>query len=171
MTIREANSADTESVGHLILQSLSQHQAWDSARFGLLPDVRKAYRQWFGRLAEDPRAAVLIAETDGKVVGFLVVTVERDAPIYRITEYAQIHDLWVAEEHAEAAKTLILAAEARFAGSGITQLRATTAAANERVRKLLEASGFSVCTIDLLKQIPAARPRKSAARDLPPAKL
>jgi len=35
------------------------------------------------------------AEREGKLVGFLVATVEKEIPIYRLDSFGFIHDVWV----------------------------------------------------------------------------
>jgi L-amino acid N-acyltransferase YncA len=122
--------------------------------------VGKEYRRWFGRLAEDPRTTILIAEENGKPVGYMVATVRQDRPIYRTGDYVVIHDLWVENPDGDAGRALLKDAAERYAAAGVTQLRAATAAANERVRTLLKSAGFRVCQIDLLMELPAPKPRK-----------
>jgi L-amino acid N-acyltransferase YncA len=168
MTIREATPADIDSLGPLLLKHLARQELWDGSRYGLHPDMGREYRRWFGRLAEDPRSTVLVAAGEAGFVGFLVATVHRDRPIYRTGEYAVIHDLWLDDEAGDdAGREMLKFAAQRFAASGITQLRAATAAANERVRALLQGCGFHICQIDLLKELPAPKPRKQSVR--PPA--
>jgi L-amino acid N-acyltransferase YncA len=164
MIVREATTADSDAVAPLILRCLTQHESWDAARYGLAPEVEKEYRRWFGRLAEDPRTTILLAELEGRPVGYLVATVHRDRPIYRTGDYVVIHDLWVEDSAGEAARELLQDAAQRYAAAGVSQLRAATAAANERVRTLLKSSGFRVCQIDLLMELPAPKARKKPAR-------
>jgi L-amino acid N-acyltransferase YncA len=164
MQIREATTADTEVVAPLILKVLAQHEVWDPARYGLAADVAKEYRRWFGKLAEDPRTTILIAEDLGRVVGYLVATVHHDRPIYSTGDYVVIHDLWVDEGGAEAGRELIKAVAEHYAKTGVTQLRAATAAPNERIRALLQSAGFRVCQIDLLMELSKPKSRKTARR-------
>jgi L-amino acid N-acyltransferase YncA len=165
MVIREATTADSDAVAPLIIACLAQHESWDTARYGLTGDVEKEYRRWFGRLAEDPRTTILIAEEDGRPVGYMVATVRRDRPIYRTGDYVVIHDLWVENPDGDAGRELLKNAAKRFAAAGVTQLRAATAAANNRVRTLLESTGFRVCQIDLLMELPAPKTRKKARKE------
>lgn len=164
MIVREATTADSDAVAPLIIACLTQHEAWDAARYGLKTDVEKEYRRWFGRLAEDPRTTILIAEDNGRPVGYMVATVRRDRPIYRTGDYVVIHDLWVENPDGEAGRELLKDAAERYAAAGVTQLRAATAAANERVRTLLKSTGFRVCQIDLLMELPVPKKRKRPAR-------
>lgn len=164
MIVREATTADSDAVRPLILACLTQHEKWDAARYGLAAQVEKEYRRWFGRLAEDPRTTILIAEENGRPVGYMVATVRRDRPIYRTGDYVVIHDLWVETPDGDAGRELLKHAAERYAAAGVTQLRAATAAANERVRTLLKSAGFRVCQIDLLMELPSPKPRKRPAR-------
>jgi L-amino acid N-acyltransferase YncA len=164
MQIREATSADTPALAPLILKCLTQHQSWDRARYALSPELELEYRRWFGKLAEDPRTTVFMAETDGRVAGYLVATVHRDRPIYRTGEYVVIHDLWLEDASGDAGRELLKAAAERYAADGITQLRAATAIDNERVRELMQSCGFRVCQIDLLMELKAPKVRKPPSR-------
>lgn len=164
MIVREATTADSDAVAPLIIACLTQHESWDAARYGLTPEVEKEYRRWFGRLAEDPRTTILIAEESGRPVGYMVATVRRDRPIYRTGDYVVIHDLWVENPDGEAGRELLKHAAERYAAAGVTQLRAATAAANERVRTLLKSTGFRVCQIDLLMELPAPKKRKKKSQ-------
>lgn len=162
MIIREATTADTDAMGPLILRCLSQHEAWDPARYGLSPEVAREYRRWFGKLAEEPRTTILVAESDGQVTGYLVATVHRDRPIYRSGEYVVIHDLWVEDARDDAGRELLNEAARRYAAAGATQIRAATAEANERIRGVLQSCGFRVCQIDLVLELSKPKARRAS---------
>ena len=46
-------------------------------------------------MAEDPRATLVVAEEDGRVIGYLLATIERDLPIYVCEEYGIVREWWV----------------------------------------------------------------------------
>jgi len=166
MTVREAIAGDAEAVGPLLLKCCAQHEAWDAAKYGLTENVIREYRRWFGQIAEDPRTFLLVAEDGKKVVGFLIAAVRREAPIYRLKEYALIQELWVEPEYhgTGVGRDLINAAAAMVRPLGITQMRAETAASNEPLRKMLESCGFRTCMVDLLLELPPSAPKRRRPR-------
>ena len=46
-------------------------------------------------MAEDARATLLVAEEEGRIVGFLYATIEKDLPIYLHDEFALVQEWWV----------------------------------------------------------------------------
>ena len=170
MTIREAIAGDAEAVAPMVVRCCAQHEAWDAAKYAVTDDLVREYRRWFGQISEDPRSFLLVAEDESrKIVGFLIAAVRREAPIYRLKEYALVQELWVEPgyEHTGVGREMILSAAATFGAMGITQMRAETAAANEPLRKLLESCGFRVCTIDLLMEVPKRMAAKRRRRTAP----
>src|SRR5215208_1218802 len=100
MTIRPATPADVPAVLPIVARLTALHELWDPAKFGYRANVDEMYRSWLTRRATDPRSVFLVAEREpGHVVGFLVGTVEREIPIYRLSEFGFIHDVWVELEY------------------------------------------------------------------------
>src|SRR4051794_23608731 len=98
--IRRAVARDVPGVLPMVRSMYALHEAWDPAKFGALPDVERRYDGWLRSLASDERTVFLVAENDaGRLVGFVVGTVERAIPIYRVAEFGFIHDLWVEPEY------------------------------------------------------------------------
>src|SRR5438105_4339773 len=140
MTVREAIAGDADAVAPMLLRCCAQHESWDAAKYAVMDNVLREYRRWFGQIAEDPRSFLLVAEDEQKkIVGFLIAAVRREAPIYRLKEYALIQEFWVEPEYHQTGvgREMVMAAIATFAAIGITQIRAETAAGNEPLRKLL----------------------------------
>lgn len=132
------------------------HEWLDPGRYAMVTDVVDRYRHWLPIRAEDPRSVFLVAHPEGSsaLAGFLVGTVERSIPIYRLPEFGFIHDVWVepAYRRAGAARALVAEAVRRFAAMGIGQVRLETARANDTARRLFEACGFTVSTIEMLAE-------------------
>lgn len=144
------------------------HAAWDSARYATRDDVVDMYARWLPERAVDPRSVFLVAHEQGDgsrtsaavdagrpLLGFLVATVERAIPIYRVAEFGFIHDLWVepAARSRGLGAMLVSVAIARFREIGVAQIRLETSLANEQARRLFTQSGFRVSTIDMLVEI------------------
>ncbi len=133
------------------------HEALDGERYGMLPDVVERYGRWLPERAVDPRSVLLVAEehpenTEPVLAGFLIGTVEKSIPIYRLREFGFIHDVWVqpAFRRHGIAKALTLAAIERFRAMGVEQVRLETARANGSARRVFESCGFRVATEEML---------------------
>jgi ribosomal protein S18 acetylase RimI-like enzyme len=88
------------------------------------------------------------------IAGFLVGSVEKSIPIYRLAEFGFIHDMWVEPPFRRRGVARLLVEEAvrRFAAMGVSQVRLETADANDSARRLFAACGFRVGTVDMLRE-------------------
>src|SRR3954452_14093628 len=95
MDIRPATADDVPAVLPMVAALAKLHESWDPAKFGYREHPEEMYRGWLRSRADDPRSVFLVAEREGRVVGFLIGTVEGEIPIYRVKEFGFIHDIWV----------------------------------------------------------------------------
>ncbi|WP_026732546.1 GNAT family N-acetyltransferase [Fischerella sp. PCC 9605] len=155
MQIRPATPADVTAVLPMVAKICALHESWDAAKFGILPYPENRYEKWLQRLATDKRSVFLVAENQGRLVAFLVATVEREIPIYRLQEYAVVHDLWVEPEYRQngIARQMVMQAIERFQQMEIQQIRLDTAAINEAARRLFASCGFKISTVEMLMEI------------------
>ena len=91
----------------------------------------------------------------GRLLGFVVATVEREIPVYGLEEYAFVHDLWVEAEYRKqgVARELVMQTVESFQNLGVKQIRLDTAAINEAARRLFASCGFRISTIEMLKEL------------------
>lgn len=141
----------------MVAKIAALHEQWDSAKFGYKTHPEQMYRSWLTARAGDPRSVFLVADRDTALVGFLVATVESELPIYRLTEYGFIHDIWVepAYRNEGVARQMVMLAIETFRDMGVRQVRGDTAAANEAARHLLHSCGMRPSTIEMLIELPA----------------
>jgi ribosomal protein S18 acetylase RimI-like enzyme len=131
------------------------HEKWDAAKYGYLPHPEEKYRRWLGSRATDERSVLLVADRQPGIVAFLVGTAETEIPIYRLSEYGFIHDLWVEENyrHEGIGRQMVMLAVERFKKMGVKQVRLDTAAANEVARGVFKSCGFRASSIEMLLEI------------------
>ncbi|QIR40580.1 GNAT family N-acetyltransferase [Tolypothrix sp. PCC 7910] len=155
MLIRPATPADVPKVLPMVAKICALHEAWDSAKYGFLPHPEQRYQNWLGRLANSNSSVFLVAEDEENLVAFLVATVEREIPIYRLKEFAFIHDIWVEPEYRQQglARQMVIVAVESFEKAGIKQIRLDTAAINEAARRLFASCGFRISTIEMLMEL------------------
>ena len=156
MDVRPAKAEDVPAVLPMVRRLCELHRSWDAAKYDFVDGIEEMYRGWLTARASDARAVFLVANRTGRgPVGFLIGTVEREIPIYRLKEYGFIHDLWVEEEyrHEGVARQMVMRAVERFAEIGVAQVRLDTAAANEAARRLFERCGFRPSVVEMLVEV------------------
>jgi ribosomal protein S18 acetylase RimI-like enzyme len=161
MLIRTATSDDVPQVLPMVAKICALHENWDTAKYGFLPYPEQHYEKWLTWLANNSdRNVFLVAEDEGKLGGFLVATVEREIPIYRLQEYAFIHDIWVEPEYRQnkVAQQMVMLSVQRFKEMEVQQIRLDTTAVNEAARRLFASCGFRISTIEMLKELGVKSP-------------
>ncbi len=161
MLIRPATPDDVPKVLPMVAKICALHEAWDSAKYGFLPEPEQRYEKWLKRLASSSdRNLFIVAEDQGKLGAFLVATVEREIPIYRLQEYAFIHDIWVEPEYRQngVARQMVMLCVERFGEMKVQQIRLDTAAVNEAARRLFVSCGFRISTIEMLTELSVKSP-------------
>jgi ribosomal protein S18 acetylase RimI-like enzyme len=155
MEIRPATAADVPGVLPMVAKICALHESWDPSKYGFLPNPQEKYRRWLTSRAADPRSVFLVAEREARLIAFLIGDIEHEIPIYRLQEFAFIHDIWVEEEyrHEGIARQMVMLAVERFKSTGITQIRLDTAANNDPARKLFASCGFRISTTEMLLEI------------------
>ncbi|WP_334819007.1 GNAT family N-acetyltransferase [Nostoc sp.] len=141
----------------MVTKICALHESLDSAKHGFLPHPEQRYEQWLTRLANSERSVflVLVSENQGQLVAFLVAAIEREIPIYRLQEFAFIHDIWVEPEYRQngIARQMVMLSVERFHQMGIKQIRLDTAVANEASRRLFASCGFQLSIIEMLREL------------------
>lgn len=161
MVIRPATPLDIRFVLPMVAQICALHESWDPAKYGFRPDPAEMYRNWLTARSTDARSVFLVAERSAvaaesaKLVGFLIGTTEKELPIYRLTEFGFIHDLWVEPDyrHEGLGRQLMMTAVEKFRDMSVEQIRLDTATANESARTLFAACGFRISTLEMLCEL------------------
>src|SRR5438128_2798371 len=149
MEIRPARAEDVPAVLPMVEKLCRLHEAWDPAKYSFLPDVPQMYDQWLRERASHRRSVFLVAEAASprKIVGFVIGTVEREIPIYRLKEYGFLHDLWVEPEYRNegVARQMVMLAVEKFKETGVGEVRLDTVANDEAASWWAERCGVATC--------------------------
>jgi ribosomal protein S18 acetylase RimI-like enzyme len=163
--IRAAKVEDVPQVLPMVEKIAAVHEQWDSAKYGYLPNPSERYSRWMTARATDPRSVFLVASVaqppsavphnPEKLVGFIVATVEKEIPIYRLDEFGFIQDLWVEPEYRNegVGRQMTMLLVERFREMGVKQIRCDTAAKNDAARKLFESCGFRPSVVEMLLEM------------------
>jgi len=154
--VRRATAADAPTLGRLGATLMRLHHSFDSARFMAAPaNAENGYAQFLLSQLDEPDVVVLVAEKDGRVVGYCYAALEprswkdlRDAAGF-------VHDVIVDET-------------CRGAGVGTALMNATldwmrekrarrvvlsTAEANPAAQKLFAQLGFRPTMIEMTREL------------------
>jgi ribosomal protein S18 acetylase RimI-like enzyme len=171
MTIRPATVADVSAVLPLVASVCAFHQQEDPAKYGFVPEPEKRYERWLTTRAGDPRSVFLVAERDGRVVGFIIGTPESDLGIYELKEYGFLHDLWVEPQyrHEGLGRQLVMLAIERFRQIGMKQVRLDVLSENGPAKKLFKSCGFRPAIIEMICEFdePAETPQQHTEEQPP----
>jgi len=158
MIIRPALPVDVPAVLPMVRAIYDLHERFDHPRFGVLPDVLDSYAKWLPNRSLDPRSVFLVADDHGAVVAYLIATVEENIPVYEVTHYGFIHDIFVQPSHRGRGigERMIEEAVRRFTAIGVRQIRLETAMGNDGARQLFESCGFRESSIEMMRELPGA---------------
>jgi ribosomal protein S18 acetylase RimI-like enzyme len=122
------------------------------------PEMAKPHLSHLEEEAAAHQGVMLIAEEEGKPLGFIAAMVDTD-PGFFVAEkerrFGYIADIYV-EEAARgtgAGQALMAAAEAHFKALGLTQVRLFAVAGNKSAQRFYEKSGYGLYEVSLRKYL------------------
>lgn len=163
--IRRATLSDFPLILPMIAKIYALHESWDSDRFGAVPNPEQRYQKYIQRFTTSDEASapdgsirgvlLVASEEPQHLVGFIVVTIEKEIPIYSLEEFGVIQDIWVEPEYRQAGigRQLVMQAMEHLIRMGVKQIRLDTAAANDAARRLFAFCGFRVSVVEMLTNI------------------
>lgn len=154
--IRRATAADMPAVGRLGALLVQTHYDFDPQRF-MRPSrgTPAGYGSFLGTQLDDPDVAVLVAERDGKVVGYAYLALEgRDYMSLR-DEAGVLHDIIVDPEarRGGVGRKLLAAALEFLKARGAPRVVLSTAARNEPAQRLFASMGFRDTMIEMTREL------------------
>lgn len=155
VAIRPGTADDVPAILPMVRALTDLHQQHDPERFKVRPDVLDRYASWLPLRAVDPRSVLLVAERGGRLVGFLVGTVEPEVPIFWVPECGWIHDIWIERDHRRGGLATAMVEDAcrAFAALGVAQVRLHTGMFNEQARAVFGQAGFRPCVVEMLRTL------------------
>ena len=152
--IRPATASDISSILPMVQKICDMHRTMDPQRYPFVSDVAERYRGWLRTRSEDADSVLLVAVVADNVVGFIVGEILDEIPVFTLTRYGFLHDLWVEPPFRRRgiARALLIESIAKFKARGISQIRGDTAGKNHESRAMLESLGFHASTILMVHQ-------------------
>jgi ribosomal protein S18 acetylase RimI-like enzyme len=154
--IRSATAADLPSLGRLGALLMRVHYDFDIHRF-IAPgaDPEHGYAWFLGSRIEDADSLVLVAEHEGRVIGYVYAGIEPLSWKELRDQAGFIHDLVVDpnDRHAGAGSRLLEAAVEWMRGRGMPRVMLWTAEQNEGGQRLFARSGFRRTMIEMTREL------------------
>jgi GNAT superfamily N-acetyltransferase len=151
VVVRRATRDDADIIADYAMKLVEQHQAYDPVRFARLADA-DGMKWFYGGQTDARNAVVLVAELDGRVVGFAYVTYEDKNYAELAVSAAHLHDIYVGSDarRSGAGQKLIEAAVEAAKGFGATKLMLSVAAKNPTAKKFFEHAGFETTMHEMM---------------------
>ncbi len=154
--IRPAVDADIPTIGELGALLVRTHQEFDPLRFiAATPQTARGYASFLGTQLDEPNILVLVAEHEGKVIGYAYAGVEGYDYMSLRGPAAVLHDLVVdpASRRQGVGRLLLDAALAAMEARGAPRIVLSTAERNESAQRLFARAGFRRTMVEMTREL------------------
>lgn len=147
ITIEEAQVGDVPDVLRIWVQMMAEHESFDP-RIRMAPGSEGAYRAHLNYHVSQPdsRVSIAVAREDGarKVVGFCLVIINRNLPMFLPPHYGYLSDLAVAPTHRRrgAGRALVEDVKRWLKSKGVETIQLQAYVRNSRATAFWEALDF-----------------------------
>ena len=158
--IRAATESDLEAVGRLGALLVKSHHDFDPKRFiASTPQTPQGYASFLATQLNEPKVVILVAELEGKVVGYVYAGIEgRDYMALRGPAGA-IYDILVEPKHRSIGigRKLLKSTIDELEQRGARQIVLSTADQNESAQRLFACEGFRRTMIEMTRDLDDAQ--------------
>lgn len=163
LEIRRATRRDLPKIAKLAGELVRRHHDFDPKRFLLIGDPESGYEWWFGKELDNPKAVILAAWLDRKIVGYAYARLEPRDFNALLDAHGALHDILVAEDARRrgVAKQLLERACAELTALGAERVVLHTATQNRPAQRLFGSVGFRKTMLEMTRELsPAPGPRR-----------
>jgi GNAT superfamily N-acetyltransferase len=141
--IRSGRREDAEAAARLWMQSAEEHTAHDRI-YATAPGAEQVMRRFLADLASSGHSFLFVAESGGRVVGFISGELREGSPTFLPKTWASVDDVFVEPDHRNlgVGRALLKSVEAWAKERGANGVSLQVAAANARGRKFYTDLGF-----------------------------
>jgi GNAT superfamily N-acetyltransferase len=141
--IRRAEASDLAAVLDLWEEMMSYHARLDR-RFQPTVDARAPFRETLEQWMSDESKRVLVAESEGKILGYTIGHMAENPPIFELRYYGHVSDICVAPDWRRrgVGRQLFAALHSWFDQHGLSVLQLSVAARNPVSRAFWREMGF-----------------------------
>jgi ribosomal protein S18 acetylase RimI-like enzyme len=155
-TIRPAKSEDMPAVGRLGALLIREHHDFDPQRFiAPMPGVEKGYGSYLDTQLGAPNVVVLVAERDGKVIGYTYSGVEGTDYMALRGPAGAMYDIVVDPDHRQqgVGRMLVDATLEALKSKGVPRVVLSTAEKNAGAQRLFDRAGFRRTMIEMTREL------------------
>ena len=152
--IRPGTLSDLPALGRLGALLVRTHHELDPARFiAATRRTEQGYASYLGSQLEDPTVLVLVAERDGKVLGYTYAALEGNDYMALRGPAGVLHDIVVDPDYRRegVGRMLLDATLAWLDARGVPRVVLSTAERNEAAQRLFAAAGFRRTMIEMTR--------------------
>lgn len=156
--IRPASADDLGILGRLGALLVRVHHDFDPERFiPATPQTEKAYASFLGSQLDIPSVVILVAESDGAILGYTYAGVEGTDYMSLRGPAGVVYDIVVDPAHRRigVGRMLIDATLSALQSRGSGRVVLSTAERNEEAQRLFARAGFRRTMIEMTKELDA----------------
>ena len=156
ITIRPAVAADLPALGRLGALLVRQHHEFDPARFlAPSPETEQGYARFLRTQLAKPDVVVLVAERDGRVLGYTYAGLEGTGYMSLRGPAGALYDIVVdpAQRRLGVGRLLLDATIAALEALGAPRVLLSTAEKNDVAQRLFARAGFRRTMIEMTREL------------------
>jgi ribosomal protein S18 acetylase RimI-like enzyme len=152
ITVRRATRADAAKVAEFAVALFELHAGWNPERFTQIA-TREGAERFYGERAEN--GSVLVAESDGDVVGFAYFEYEPTLYAELATKVLWLHDIYVDPQvrGRHAGSRLIAGVRDEAKQRGATKVLLSVAVQNAEGHRLFKRNGFEKTMEEMMLRV------------------
>jgi len=155
-TIRPATPADMPAIGRLGALLVREHHDFDPQRFiAAMPGVEKGYGSYLGSQLSEPNVVILVAEREGKVIGYSYSGIEGTDYMALRGPAGAMYDIVVDPEYRQqgVGRMLVDATLDALKSHGVPRVVLSTAEKNTSAQRLFDRAGFRRTMIEMTREL------------------
>jgi ribosomal protein S18 acetylase RimI-like enzyme len=159
--IRPATPADLAAIGRLGALLVRTHHDFDPKRFiAATPQTEHAYGSFLGTQLDEPNIIILVADQDGKVIGYTYAGVEGNDYMSLRGPAGVLYDIVVDPAHRNhgVGRMLLDATLEALSARGAPRVVLSTAERNASAQRLFDRAGFRRTMIEMTRELVLRRP-------------
>lgn len=154
--IRPASPADLPAIGRLGALLVRTHHDFDPRRFiAPSPDTEDRYGWFLGTQLKKPNVIILVADRDGKVIGYTYSGVEGNDYMALRGPAGVVYDIVVDPDHRKqgVGRMLLDATLEALKARGVPRVVLSTAKRNSDAQRLFDRAGFRPTMIEMTREL------------------
>jgi ribosomal protein S18 acetylase RimI-like enzyme len=156
VVVRGAAPADIPAIGRLGALLVRTHHDFDQKRFlPATPRTESAYGSFLGTQLDEPNIIILVAERDGKVIGYTYAGVEGNDYMALRGPAGVVYDIIVDPAHRKhgVGRMLLDATIEALKSRGAPRVVLSTAEQNHSAQRLFDRAGFRRTMIEMTREL------------------